>query len=734
MVSLDLYILRAVTLVALAFPLGLSAFRLRKLLLPGWEGAPARLIELIVGVALLIWLSELLGALHLLYAWLLIPSCVLLAGLLLTSREPRSRDDRCEVPRHATALPEMSAITIATVAIVFAHWGMFASYSIDHGISNFDSLWYHMPFAADIVQSHSVTGLHYTDTAYIGWFYSQNSELLHAIGILVTGRDTLSLFVNFGWLGVAFLAAWCIGRPYGRAPLTVIAAAILLECNTLIVRAPGSAKNDTMTIALSLAAIAILLNAWKARRLDGAHDQFVAAGGEEHTGDSTSPSGLQPGWAVAAAGVAAGLAVGTRVTVLPVVLALTVAVGALALPGRRAMTACWWSVAAFAAGGFWYLRNLVVAGNPLPQIAHFGPIGLPHPERLQSITNEATIVDYATDTMVWHEYFVPGLHEAFGTLWSVVVLSAIAGGLLSLFWSRDRALRWIGGVALLGILGYLATPLSAAGTDGAPFNFWINVRYALPALLAGLVLVPLARGFSDALRQWLLLIALLAILLLTNNTSAVLHDSGRFFGLCVALIAVGIPSAILLARRQGLPDRGVAASFVLLALLVVAVGYPLQRDYLRDRFAPSSGLPGTYLNSAFDWARGVHDARIGLAGTAAGFYQYGFLGTDLSNQVLYLGVKGPHGAFNAIPDCHGFRAAVENADLDYLVTSPFLNFINSAEPLLSPEAAWLRGSAAVEPISRQGPVTVWRVRSHLDPAGCNIENGPLHYVPQQPAL
>ena len=111
------------------------------------------------------------------------------------------------------------------------------------------------------------------------------------------------------------------------------------------------------------------------------------------------------------------------------------------------------------------------------------------------------------------------------------------------------------------------------------------------------------------------------------------------------------------------------------------------------------------------------DARIGLAGTTAGFLQYGFYGTDLSNRVLYLGAEGPHGAFNAIPTCADFRAAVNAADLDYLVTTPFLNFIQPSAPIRSPEAGWLRGEPAVVPIDRSGPVTVWRVRGRLDP-GC----------------
>ena len=62
----------------------------------------------------------------------------------------------------------------------------------------------------------------------------------------------------------------------------------------------------------------------------------------------------------------------------------------------------------------------------------------------------------------------------------------------ALLWGRTRVLRWMGGVALFGMLAYVFTPLSAAGAEGAPVGFGINIRYAIPALLAGLTLLPVA--------------------------------------------------------------------------------------------------------------------------------------------------------------------------------------------------------------------------------------------------
>ncbi|HWC09378.1 MAG TPA: hypothetical protein VG458_10035, partial [Solirubrobacterales bacterium] len=204
----------------------------------------------------------------------------------------------------------------------------------------------------------------------------------------------------------------------------------------------------------------------------------------------------------------------------------------------------------------------------------------------------------------------------------------------------------------------------------------------------------------------------------------------------LTVLLVGIPAGLLFARRRGAARGVVLAAGAALVVAVLAVGYPVQRHYLDSRFAndgpKEEWIPGMDLDSSYRWARGVEDARIGLAGTSAGFAGYGFYGTDLSNEVVYLGERGPHGAFNAIPSCAGFRAAVNDADLDYLVTSPFLNFLHPDQPVASPEARWLRGEDAVEPILRSGPVTVWRVEGDLDAAACDGANAPLFEIPDTP--
>jgi len=227
----------------------------------------------------------------------------------------------------------------------------------------------------------------------------------------------------------------------------------------------------------------------------------------------------------------------------------------------------------------------------------------------------------------------------------------------------------------------------------------------------------------------------MVLLIATDRPDATLRDPDRLFAWALVLLAILIPAVLLFARSRGAPRGAVVAGFVALALAALAIGYPVQRDYLNVRFAnadPATSIPGMHLDSAYRWARGVHDARIGLVGTTAGFLQYGFYGTDLSNRVRYLGERAPHGAYDAIPTCSRFRAAVDAADLDYLVTAPFLDFIEPGRPVASPEARWLRGEPAVRPVLRSGPVTVWRVDGRLDPGACGPRNAPLREVPDQP--
>lgn len=716
MLSVGGYIAGAIELALVLGSLGLAATRVRARLLPAWEGAPARLAETVLGIALLVWVAELLGLVGLLREGILLAACLAVGIASLAVRPAAGRGPA--LPR-GNVEPLAALVAVGIAALLFAHWGLQTKVALNNGISNFDSLWYHLPYAADIAQSGSVTGFHYTDTVFLNWFYPQNSELIHATGMLITERDTLSLFLNLAWLGLALLAAWCIGRPWGRGPHCLAAVAIVLEAHTLIFREPGSGKNDVVAAALLLAAVAILVNGWAARSKDSP--------------PQTADRGLRiDPMVLAFAGLAAGLAVGTKLTVLATVAALTVVVVLLAGGGARLRAAGLWLGPLLAGGAFWYLRNLIAVGNPLPQVQHLGPLTLPGPERLQTARPDFPILHYAGDSGVWRDYFEPGLSEAFGAFWPLVIAVALAGALLAIVRRGYPLLQMLGAAALFGLIAYLATPLSAAGEEGAPVAFGINIRFAIPALLIALALLPLGRGLQGRWVGWGLIGGSVLLLALTDDADAVLRQPERAFGALVAVLAVGVPALLLFLRRRGVLQGGaLAACFVGLGLLVAAIGYPVQRDYLDSRWRDFD--PQQHLDTSYRWAAEKSGARIGMAGTTIGLLGYGYYGKDLSNEVVYLGEKGPQGAFNAIRSCSAFRRAVNDAELDYLVSGPFLNFAHQSRPKFSPEAGWIRGDSAVRAKSRDGAgverVTVWKVDGRLDPAGCARIRGPQTYLP-----
>ena len=201
-------------------------------------------------------------------------------------------------------------------------------------------------------------------------------------------------------------------------------------------------------------------------------------------------------WGLAAAGLAAGLAAGTKLTALALVASLTVAAIALAPAGRRRAAAGWWAVPMLLGGAYWYLRNLFAAANPIPQVRELGPLSLPGPDRLQEGRPDFSVLHYATDTDIWRDYFKPGLSEAFGDLWSAGAARRGGGGGAGGRQRGDRGLRALGVVAGVGMAAYLVTPLSAAGAEGAPEAFGINIRFLIPSLMLALVLLPLAPVFG----------------------------------------------------------------------------------------------------------------------------------------------------------------------------------------------------------------------------------------------
>ena len=686
MVSIGRYALGVIALAIVVGSLAFAAVALRRRYLSAWLGAPARLAEAVIAFAVLIIMLEVLGAVGLFRLGPIAFAAVLIA--LGAYAVGRRRSDHARAPRVSGAAPSnraATAISLLAAAAVLAQWASPTLNSYDFGIRFFDSLWYHLPWAASFAQTGHITPLRLTDVEYLTAFYPATAEMLHGLGIVLLGRDTLSPAINLGWLGLTLLAAWCIGRPRGCAPATLLGAALALATPAIQGSQAGSAANDVVGVFFLLAAVALV-----------------------------STAADEPAAFVLAA-IAAGLAVGIKLSLLAPALALTIGTIAIQPAGRRWVRAGIWLLALVLAGGFWYARNLFAVGNPLPWTS-LGFLPTPQPP-LQQHTG-FSVAHYLTNTHVWSAFFGPGLAAGLGPWWAVIGIAAVLGPLLCLTAGAGRTVRMLGLVALASTVAYVVTPESAAGPAGNPLGFAFNLRYAEPTLTLSLAIAPLAPVLNGPRRQ------LATVLGLTAAMIAILAN-GKFWPARFTLGAVGLAVAVTVAAlvigvlRRARPGRALAVAGAGVLALAVA-GYAGQRVYLRDRYTYHPGF--SYLARTWALFRQLRGARVGVVGTFGGFFSYPLYGLDLSNHVQYIAQRGPHGSFSPITSCAAWRAAVNAGHYRYLVTTPARDPWHPKRLGPSPERGWTSSDPAAHLIysleATGQPIALFELSGPLNPRGC----------------
>jgi hypothetical protein len=716
------YLQGSIELIAVAAAMGFAAVGMRGRFLPGWSGASARLAEVVLGLSLLVVTLELVGVVGLYWpGWVLLAALVVGIGLGAALRPP-GRGFPLWAPE---VRPIALAVAVAAAFLVAAHWAMPTQTGLDIGMYLPNTTWHNAPFAARFVQDHQVGAIHFIDTLNLTvWFYPQNSELLHSAGVLFLGNDFLSPLINIGWMSLCLLAAWSFARPYGGGAIAVLAMALVLDANMLLLYQPGDAKNDVAGLFFLLAATAILVNADAQRR--AAREGQPAAGG----------SAALPNGALIVAGLAAGLALGTKLNLLAPFGLLTLGVIAVSA-GYRVRATVVWVLSSLVTGGFWFVRNLINAGNPLPWIKA-GPLTGPHQADI-NIREPHNVAHYLLppDGGVIRHHLIPGLHDSFGDLWPLVLVVVIGGFLLAIFRGRTPMIRMLGIVALLSGLAYLVTPLTAAGPEGDPTAFTTNLRYASPAIGLGAMLLGVDAGLlKPRIQPWLL--GALVILLLVQAVP-VWHLSGHLWtrhfllgaiGLAVFLILV--PVGLAVARQRGASPVAVGVGALVALALVVAIGWPKSDDYVKDRYQASTA-PKDFpvgMRAALAWFNRTnpHDSRIAIVGGRPGFKQYVFYGDDLSNYVQYVAHHGPHGAYtpiaseaaqkgqdpHAIAECQEWLRALNSGRYDYAVVGPD----QRTQSLAPVEATWM-SQAGASRVEGNDDISVFKINGVLDPLSCS---------------
>jgi hypothetical protein len=631
-VSTGSYLAAVAGIVGTTIAAAATGVALRRRWFAAWSGAAARLAEAVIAIEVVVVVAEGLGTVGLLRRAVLLPVIALVAVGSWRWGRTASRGPGPPAPPAPPHARWASGSAAVLASVVVVQWTARTVEVLRTGFVDTDSLQYHLPMAARFAQTGWVSRLHFLWIDPVWTFYPANGELLHAVGMVATGRDVAVPLLNLAWLLLALLAGWVLGRPFALGHLTVAGVALLAASPLLALIEPGGALTDIAALALVLSAAAVLAQ-----------------------GDR-GPAPL------VLAGVAAGLAVGTKLTAVGPVLALTVAVIVLAGRGERAGTARSWLGGVAMGGGYWFARNLARTGNPLPW---YGIAGLPSPRFPVLDAYGHSILDYLTDGSFWRDVVPPGLETTFGPAYVLVVIVVIvalahgATGLGPAPGGRDhpadlgRALLL---AAVVGVAVYAANPVAAFGPPGDPWQFGINLRYAFPSLACALVVGALSLDRRTA-RVQAVAVAVVGAGVGAELLSRVGDRRSLAPGWVVVAVGLGVAAAVAWPRRGNDPRlrRGALVLGVALVLLVAVLGRGVADSYLARRSARDPLVA---------WAQTTSGAQVAVVGLSE---QYRAQGFELTNRVQYLGEVGSHGAFGTITSCARFRELLREGGFDHLV-------------------------------------------------------------------
>ena len=556
-------LLGVVLLAAILAPQATAAWHLQRRMAP--RTLPLRVLAAgAIALTLVLVTCELAGAVGLFQPLPLVVANLVVAALVALGASRLGPPPSPPSGRPAGELvPRALTLGVGVLAaLVAVRWLALTLSTLQLGVHDPDSRHYHLSFAAEFVRTGSLTGAEPIWPDPIHNFHPAGNEVLHALGMLAMDRDVLVPLLAVAWLAAFLLAGWSAGVRDGVRSLTLLAAVWFAAIPLLLATNAGSAVNDLPVLVCLTAAVALWRNA------DG-----------------------DRGW-LAAAGLALGLAFGIKLTALACVGALTIAIVLLAPPRRRAAVGGILAGTILLAGSFWFLRNLIRTGSPLPSL-HL-PL-LPSPDLPQVDRFGHSVAEYLFDRVVWRDTFGPGIREFFGPgIWLAALGSAL--GLAGLARSRDRELLALVGCGLVGVIAYVLNPVGAWGPQGnpQPVLFSVNLRYLLP----GLVLLALAAALASAGASRRMRLAFAGSLGLATVV-ALLQDglSGGVdsrYTLRALLVLALLGGAAWAAARVRAPDAlKWAAAAVAVVLVTLVAGPSASRTFLatatRWRPAPAAG-------------------------------------------------------------------------------------------------------------------------------------------------
>ncbi len=665
--------------VALAtLPWVVAGHRLGRKLLPEWDPVPHVVVSALLAVSGILLVAEVLGACEVLNRWSMAgSSAAVAAAVAWWSRPPAST-----APSSGAGRPGKMGIgaLLAAVCVLAVSAGFVARdvQVLRTGPTDLDSMQYHLSQAAYFAQTGSIDHIHQTRVSDGTQFYPFDVELLDTVAMFGPHPDVAVLVLNLLFLWLAFVACWMIGARWSLAPPAVAGLSFVFALPLVVGASSGPGLNDVPAVAFLLAAIAVASHAEQIREA-----RWLTAAG--------------------ICGLALGLAGGTKVPVLELVPFIALTLVAVA-PARRWATLGTVSGAAVVTGGFWYIRNWVLVGSPMPDvdltIAGHGLHGVPHPliARL-----DYTVAHYATNGDVIHHFFIPQMRAVFTPLWPALLILAIFGIVDAIIEPADRFRRMLGVTTAIGFVLYLFTPTGALGPPGQPLLFGSNLRYAIPAFSLALLLAATAPVLRRVSSWVALVLTVLTVVALTSSRTAAYLSwrDGARAGVALALAA----GAVLAVRRT---DATVLTAAAAVAGLIVVggVGYAAQRHYLGHRYGdrtPTGLLYGS--------ANRLQHQRIGVIGPL----QYPFFGPKLDNIVTAVGhYEGRH-YFAPATTCTQLRQDLAAGRYQFVVIEPDGIVPTTADTY----ASWVGSLPGARPLVQTAAGSMVALPAAITAVGCD---------------
>jgi hypothetical protein len=521
-------------------------------------------------------------------------------------------------------------VTLAIAAVVtFGAVLALARFVLPGTAFGWDDFSYHAPIPAYWLLEQGLAMPPATPAAH----YPLNAEAFSLWFMLPFHSDAYAWLAGYFWLGLGLYAVVTVGIVARRGVLTAPLVAVLLFGSPLVANAVRTfSAADVAGPAMFVAALVMLL-------------QFEPRSARQYYAD------------VFFAAVFAGYALGCKIMFAPACLVLfcwiVIGPGIALTPTRRVGIAALFVAGISVCASFWYLRNVVLTGNPLfPAEALFwdGPWSSAY---LTSKKLSTWIVASPTDWRQWRflvsgytdwplQFFAASLAGYFGALY-LVARAKPAG-------DADRAfllLLLLTGGALAATFPFL--PFSGANA-GAGSGLKADPRFLIGPYLIGLLLLSDVAARARGGAAWLAILALLVLLPLDIAADKFMVNVAA---MCAAVGFVFAARYVDRARVGMWCARSVMLVVLSAACLALSLAEPALHRRTADAMTQSirsghSGKAWAYLERL---PGGAKVAQLGYNG----YEYYPLFGRDLQHVPIWVDENGTavgplHRAWREDPD------------------------------------------------------------------------------------